>query len=193
MASIKVKFRPSTASGREGSIYYQVIHGRIVRQVKTDYRIFDTEWDKRTSSVKILSEIGENRKRYLREVTEHIDWDTRRLKAIVAQCDRQGGIYSADSIIEKFNRQTGEQSLFRFMQGLNVQRKQIHNVRTLKAPGKNFRIEMIRMGMTRKHIHTARTLQKFPMENAVSIRLRILPVVKNQCKVITQQGKSAMI
>ena len=83
MASIKVKFRPSTASGREGSIYYQVIHGRIVRQVKTDYRIFDTEWDKRTSSVKILSEIGENRKRYLREVTEHIDWDTRRLKAIV--------------------------------------------------------------------------------------------------------------
>ena len=66
MASIKVKYRPSTASGREGSIYYQVIHRRIVRQVKTDYRIFDTEWDKRISSVKILSEIGENRKRYLR-------------------------------------------------------------------------------------------------------------------------------
>ena len=130
MASIKVKFRPSTASGREGSIYYQVIHGRIVRQVKTDYRIFDTEWDKRTSSVKILSEIGENRKRYLREVAEHIDWDTRRLKAIVAQCDRQGGIYSADSIIEKFNRQTGEQSLFRFMQGIIGQLKQLGKVRT---------------------------------------------------------------
>lgn len=59
MASIKVKFRPSTASGKEGSIYYQVIHGRIVRQVKTDYRIFDTEWDKKTSSMKILPEIGE--------------------------------------------------------------------------------------------------------------------------------------
>ena len=59
MASIKVKFRPSTASGREGSIYYQVIHGRIVRQVKTDYRIFDTEWDKKTSSVKILPELSE--------------------------------------------------------------------------------------------------------------------------------------
>ena len=68
MASIKVKFRPSTASGREGSIYYQVIHGRIVRQVKTDYRIFDTEWDKRTSSVKILPEIGENRKRPARRM-----------------------------------------------------------------------------------------------------------------------------
>ena len=31
MASIKVKYRPSTASGKEGSIYYQIIHGRIVR------------------------------------------------------------------------------------------------------------------------------------------------------------------
>ena len=130
MASIKVKFRPSTASGREGSIYYQVIHGRIVRQVKTDYRIFDTEWDKRTSSMKILSEIGENRKRYLREVAERIDWDTRRLKAIVAQCDRQGGIYSADSIVEKFNRQTGEQSLSRFMQGIIGQLKRLGKVRT---------------------------------------------------------------
>ena len=130
MASIKVKFRPSTASGREGSIYYQVIHGRIVRQVKTDYRIFDTEWDKRTSSMKILSEIGENRKRYLREVAEHIDWDTRRLKAIVVQCDRQGGIYSADSIVEKFNGQTGEQSLFRFTQGIIGQLKQLGKVRT---------------------------------------------------------------
>ena len=130
MASIKVKFRPSTASGREGSIYYQVIHGRIVRQVKTGYRVFDTEWDKRTSSVKILPEIGENRKRYLREVAEHIDWDTRRLKAIVVQCDRQGGIYSADSIVEKFNGQTGEQSLFRFMQGIIGQLKQLGKVRT---------------------------------------------------------------
>ena len=130
MASIKVKYRPSTASGREGCIYYQVIHRRIVRQVKTDYRIFDTEWDKRTSLVKILPEIGENRKRYLREVAEHIDWDTRRLKAIVAQCDRQGRIYSADSIVEKFNGQTGEQLLFGFMQGIIGQLKQLGKVRT---------------------------------------------------------------
>lgn len=43
MASIKVKYRPSTASGKEGSIYYQIIHGRIVRQIKTEYRLFDTE------------------------------------------------------------------------------------------------------------------------------------------------------
>lgn len=129
MASIKVKFRPSTARGKEGSIYYQIIHGRIVRQIKTEYRLFDTEWDKGTSSVRIMPEIGESRKNYLREVAEHIDWDTRRLKAIVAQYDKQG-CYSADSIVEKYNRQVGEQSLFSFMQGIIGQLKQLGKVRT---------------------------------------------------------------
>lgn len=28
MATVKVKFRPSSVDGREGTVYYQVIHGR---------------------------------------------------------------------------------------------------------------------------------------------------------------------
>ena len=94
MASIKVKYRPSTTNGKEGSIYYQVIHGRTVRQIGTDFRVLDTEWDKEASSVRIMPETDENRKRYLHSVAEHIGWDIRRLQAIIAQCDRQGGSYS---------------------------------------------------------------------------------------------------
>lgn len=45
MASVKVKFRPSTIEGKEGSIYYQIIQNRVIRQLKTDYRIFTVEWD----------------------------------------------------------------------------------------------------------------------------------------------------
>lgn len=40
MASIKVKFRPSTIDGKEGTLYYQVIHNRVVRQINTDYKLF---------------------------------------------------------------------------------------------------------------------------------------------------------
>ena len=40
MASVKVKFRPSTIGGKEGTIYYQVIHNRVVRQIYTDYKTF---------------------------------------------------------------------------------------------------------------------------------------------------------
>ena len=34
MTSIKVKFRPSSVRGKEGTIYYQIIRGRVVRQLK---------------------------------------------------------------------------------------------------------------------------------------------------------------
>lgn len=37
MASVKVKFRPSTIEGKEGTIYYQIIQNRVIRQLKTDY------------------------------------------------------------------------------------------------------------------------------------------------------------
>lgn len=39
MTSVKVKFRPSTIEGKEGTIYYQIIQNRVIRQLKTDYRI----------------------------------------------------------------------------------------------------------------------------------------------------------
>ena len=38
MASVKVKFRPSTVNGREGTLYYQVIHNRVVRQINFSFR-----------------------------------------------------------------------------------------------------------------------------------------------------------
>ena len=51
MASVKVKFRPSTIGGKEGTIYYQVIHNRVVRQIYTDYKLFASEWDCHSEAV----------------------------------------------------------------------------------------------------------------------------------------------
>ena len=38
MASVKAKFRPSIIEGKEGTVYYQIIQDRVIRQLKTDYR-----------------------------------------------------------------------------------------------------------------------------------------------------------
>lgn len=51
MATIKVKFRPSTVADREGTIYYQIIHERKVRQLLTDYKVFPPEWDESRAMV----------------------------------------------------------------------------------------------------------------------------------------------
>ena len=39
MTSIKIKFRPSSVEGKEGSIHFLIIHNREVSLLNTDYRI----------------------------------------------------------------------------------------------------------------------------------------------------------
>lgn len=51
MTSVKVKFRPSTVTGKMGSIYYQVIHGRTVRQINTNYKILSSEWNQQMGHI----------------------------------------------------------------------------------------------------------------------------------------------
>lgn len=54
MVSIKLKFRPSTIEGKVGSLYYQVIYMRKVRQVSTNFRITRSEWDSKLEDLIII-------------------------------------------------------------------------------------------------------------------------------------------
>lgn len=45
MATVKVKFRTSSVDRKEGTLYYQVIHNRVVRQISVGYKIYPMEWD----------------------------------------------------------------------------------------------------------------------------------------------------
>jgi integrase len=130
MASVKVKFRPSSVNGKEGSIYYQVIHNRVVRQIGTDYRIFESEWNDKISAVIVPSWTGIDQKNYLQSVINSIEWDIKRLKTIIALYERGNKSYTSDDIILKFNRQADEQSLFSFMQGVIEQLKRLNRIRT---------------------------------------------------------------
>lgn len=127
MASVKIKFRPSTATGKEGTIYYQIIHNRAIRQLKTDYRIFTHEWNKKTSSV--IIDNG-NRQTYLQSIQERINWDVKRLHSIVLQLNSKRMDYTTDDIISTFNEMANEQSLFNFMQTTIAHLKQMGKVRT---------------------------------------------------------------
>ena len=130
MASVKVKFRPSSIDGKEGSIYYQVIHNRVVRQIRTDYRIFENEWDDKASTVSFPILTSTERKNHLQSVANHIAWDFKRLKAIISLHDKRRESYTADDIVAKFDKQANEQSLFSFMQEVIGQLKRLNRVRT---------------------------------------------------------------
>lgn len=130
MASVKVKFRPSSIDGKEGSIYYQVIHNRVVRHIRTDYRIFESEWNDKASIVSLPILASTERRNYLQSVTNCIKWDIKRLNVIIALCEKRNGNYTTDDIVAKFNEQANEQSLFCFMQGVIDQLKRLNRIRT---------------------------------------------------------------
>lgn len=128
MATIKVKFRPSTIADREGTIYYQIIHERKVRQLLSDYRVFPTEWDESRSMV--TSRPGNVRKFFILSIRERIHWDIERLTKIDRKLDSNGLYYTADDVIDEFNRYAQEYSLFNFMEGIIAKLKQNGKVRT---------------------------------------------------------------
>ena len=127
MASIKVKFRPSKNENKEGIIYYQIIQNRVIRQLKTDYRLFMQEWNEAENSIIATNNSRQN---YLQSIEERIDWDIKRLQSIINQLGNKRIKYSADDIISAFQKQANEQSLFNFMQGVIAQLQQMGKQRT---------------------------------------------------------------
>ena len=84
MTSIKLKFRPSSVDGKEGSIYYQIIHNRKVRQLHTDYRILPEEWDETEENI-IIRGYNSDRVNLLTNIRERINWDISRMKRTFSQ------------------------------------------------------------------------------------------------------------
>lgn len=129
MASIKVKFRISIVENREGTLFYQLIHNRKIRQINTDYKIFPCEWNKYTSKI-ILPMYDENRKNYLLSLEEKIIWDTDRLTKIITSFDNKGGRYTTDNIVFCFENQLKETSFFIFIQEAIIRLKELGRLRT---------------------------------------------------------------
>ena len=69
MPTIKIKFRPSTIEGKEGSLFYQIIHKRVVRQIRTRYKLLPHEWNNCTAEI-VLPLFSDNRRDYLLTVKE---------------------------------------------------------------------------------------------------------------------------
>ena len=128
MASIKVKFRPSTVADHEGTIYYQIIHERKVRQLLTEYKVFPAEWDVSRSMVTTTQK--SERKSFILSIRERIRWDVERLTKIDRKLDANGLSYTADDVIDEFNRYAHEYSLFNYMESIIAKLKQNGKVRT---------------------------------------------------------------
>lgn len=129
MATVKIKFRPSTVDGGQGTIFYQVIHNRVARQQKTGYRLYGYEWNSHLTEV-VLPRFNDERKRYLSEISDKIHMDVKSFQKIISGFEHSGCDYTADDVIAEFVSDNPENYLFSFMEGVISNLKTLGKIRT---------------------------------------------------------------
>ena len=128
MATIKVKFRPSTVADREGTIYYQIIHERKVRQIISDYKVLPTEWNERRSMI-VAGQHGNRRLKVL-SIKECIRCDVQRFTRVMHRLDATGMPFSVDDVIDEFQSYMRDYSLFNYMKDIIAKFKMNGRIRT---------------------------------------------------------------
>ena len=139
MTSVKIKFRPSMVDGKEGGIYFQIIHNRVVRQLNTEYKVFAEEWSAESESVVIKG----SRSNFLLGIQERLSWDVARLEKVVRTLEIERRRFTADDVISMFHKQTKESSFFNFMHGVIAQLKLLGKIRTSETYIATFKSFMV--------------------------------------------------
>ncbi len=128
--SVRIKFRESTVDGKEGTLYYQVIHNRMVRQIGTDYHLYSSEWQEEGENFVLSKGPNTERNVYLQELVERIRNDRLRFARIISGLDNNGIGYAVDDVVAKYNELTSRQSFQIYMQGIIKQLKSEGRIRT---------------------------------------------------------------
>lgn len=131
MASIKLKFRAHTDSTKEGALYFQIIHDRAVKQVKTDYRIYEYEWDRQRGDIVKEFPLSAARNEALKIIRDKVAWEQRKLELIIKVLENVGKPYTADDIIKRYKVATSDKTtVFEYMRRQSERMKMLGRVRT---------------------------------------------------------------
>lgn len=102
MATVKLKFRPSTLTGREGTLFFQVVHQRMVRHIKVGYRAFPEEWDAQEHRLVVPLQAESERKLYLSRLQMKVEEDKLRIEWIIRNLETEGIGFDAEQIVSIF-------------------------------------------------------------------------------------------
>lgn len=135
MASIKVKYRKSLVKGKNGTLLFQIIHMRQVRQIYPDLHISDDEWNVATSSIIIPPGIDVERAKYLTSVKVSIKGLHLKLLSIAQLFDRKGLPYTAEDVVTAYHSPCPIVGLVSFTRGLIDDMKKIGKRAAVKRFG----------------------------------------------------------
>lgn len=104
MATIKLKFRSSSVSTKDGTLYFQLIHRRVVRQINTKYRLSVAEWEVFKAGDAALTVTDSKRRQCLDAMGTEIGYVRNTLESIILRLEQTGMLYSADDIVAAYAR-----------------------------------------------------------------------------------------
>lgn len=131
MTSIKLKFRAHTDNTKGGALYFQVIHDRVVKQVKTDYRIFEYEWDKQCGEIIKDIPLSEARNETLKVIRDKTTWEQRKLELIAKSFESVGKSYTAADIIRRYKESASDKTtVFEYIHCQSERMTMLGRVRT---------------------------------------------------------------
>ncbi len=128
MATVKIKFRASSVAGKEGTLYYHIIHLRKLRWISTDYHIYPEEWNARKSSIIVGN--SNNRQAHLQLIQSQIDWEMKQMQRIIHDKEMYGVSYSVDDLANEIQQLPTSQSVFTFFRQQIAKKEQMQCVGT---------------------------------------------------------------
>ena len=198
MASIRLKFRPSTTPGKEGSLVFQIIHGRSVRRITSEYKIFACEWDKDNGRI-ILPPPLSPRYEYMASVKSDLQWQLDRLRRMTAESEKTADTVSLDEITANFSPCTDiSDSVFNFIRNLIRHKRQLGKVRSSETyrsmlnslmhfrNGRDLTFDMVDGGLM--ELYEAWMLNGGLTRNTTSFYMRIL---RTNYKMAVEKGLTA--
>lgn len=128
MATVKIKFRASSVAGKEGTLYYHIIHQRKLRWISTDYHVYPEEWNAGKSSVIVSN--SNNRQAHLQLIQSQIDWEMKQMQCIIHDKEMDGISYSVDDLANEIQQLPTSQSVFTFFRKQIAKKEQMQCVGT---------------------------------------------------------------
>lgn len=185
--SFKFKFRPSVNPNKEGSLFIQMIYQRKVRRIKTDYLIFNNEWDDNTDSVILPSSVSP-RYTHLNYLKTNIEWEMLRLKKAAAELEKSNMQCNVDEMFcMLFPTIPNGLSVFAFIHSLVQHKRKLGKIRSSETyqatlnsfmifrEGRDMSFEMIDSELM--ELYEAALRSRGLLRNTTSFYMRILRTV----------------
>lgn len=137
MATIKLKFRPSSVPEAEGTLYYQVIHKRKVKCISTEHHIYADEWDEKAETIVVTA--GSERKGALALMQCKIDWAFKQWHTILDRTERCHNDYTVEELCQAFCKEQTYKTVFVFLHEQATKKEQMKRLGTARTYGNAYR------------------------------------------------------